>query len=73
MIDLRTVGIHEGIKYEGIYTTMNKEGVKMRTNVKRVKKVSKTFIIDEKTCRNCVEKVMGSFYNERNFTFEIRS
>ena len=28
MIDLRTVGIHEGIKYEGIYTTMNKEGVK---------------------------------------------
>ena len=28
MIDLRTVGIHEGIKYEGIYTTMNKEAVK---------------------------------------------
>ncbi len=28
VIDLRTVGIYEGIKYEGIYTTMSKDGVK---------------------------------------------
>ena len=26
-------------------------------------------MVDEKTCMYCVEKVIGSFYNERNFTF----
>lgn len=28
-IDLTDIGIVEGQKYEGIYTTMSKEGVKM--------------------------------------------
>ncbi len=48
-------------------------GLKINTIMKCVKIVSCPFNINEKTCRICVEKVKGSFYNERNFTFENRS
>ena len=45
----------------------------IKTNDKCVKRFSQTFKFNEKTCMDCVEKVIGSFYNGRNFTFVIRS